>query len=492
MLSKIEEILWVKIIIRAVIAALLTFVIILSWEVYLEHIVDAWKGSPFSESFNHSPVSYLHGTEIIIETTVTAFLVILLYSWYGYRADKTRQQWMNSSVEKSLYLESIIKNVADAVIIIDDDGKILNFNDSAVEMFGYSHDEVIRKSITVIMPMCQQRNHQQYINKHISTDNPTILDKGEREVTAQRKNGEQFPLMLSVSKLDTGNGVVFIGTMRDITERKKAERELTNNFESLQEAQRTIEEQNHDLMGLAEKQEEAKNTALAANKTKSEFLANMSHELRTPLNAIIGFSEVMLSKVGGELSDKHKEYVDDILCSGNHLLELINDILDLSKIEAGKTEIYSEKIDVCSIFRSCMALMAERAQEKLINIEVKTSCDGLYVYADSIRLKQIILNLLSNSVKFTDMGGKIDISCAIGDKVIITIEDNGIGMDEEGLQAAIMKFGQVNTGLSRTYEGTGLGLPLSIELAKLMDGSLDIVSELGIGTTVTVTLPKAE
>lgn len=250
----------------------------------------------------------------------------------------------------------------------------------------------------------------------------------------------------------------------------------------------TIEE----LIALVSEYEEAKNIAVAENKSKSEFLANMSHELRTPLTAIIGFSEVMMNGIGGELCDKHKKYANDIFKSGHHLLKLINDILDLSKIEAGKTEINPEKVDICSVFRSCMTIISERAREKSINVEVKTSCDGLYAYADPVRFKQIILNLLSNSVKFTDTNGRVDISCAISDSVIITIEDNGIGMDKEGLQAAVMKFGQVNTGLARTHEGTGLGLPLSIELAKLMGGNLDIVSELGVGTTVTVTLPKAE
>jgi len=251
---------------------------------------------------------------------------------------------------------------------------------------------------------------------------------------------------------------------------------------------RTIEE----LTALVSEYEEAKNVALAANKTKSEFLANMSHELRTPLNAIIGFSEVMLNGMGGNLSDKHKEYANDILDSGHHLLTLINNILDLSKIEAGKTEVYPENISVRSIFKDCIGLIAEKAQEKLINIEVKTSCDDLHVYADPVRLKQIILNLLSNSVKFTDINGSIDIRCAAGDNVIISVEDNGMGMDEEGLKAALTKFGQVNSGLDREQEGTGLGLPLSIELAELMGGSIDVISKLGVGTTVTLTLPKAQ
>lgn len=250
----------------------------------------------------------------------------------------------------------------------------------------------------------------------------------------------------------------------------------------------TIEE----LIALVSEHEEAKNIAVAENKSKSEFLANMSHELRTPLNAIIGFSEVMISGMGGELSDKHKEYANDILDSGNHLLKLINNILDLSKIEADKTEIHPENVNICSVFRNCIKLIAEKAQEKQINIKVTLSSNDLFVYADPVRLKQIILNLLSNSVKFTDTNGKIDVSCVVGDNVIITIEDNGIGMDKEGLEAALTKFGQANTGLSRTHEGTGLGLPLSIELAKLMGGNLDIVSELGVGTTVIVTLPKAE
>jgi len=285
----------------------------------------------------------------------------------------------------------------------------------------------------------------------------------------------------------------------DIINSKKTKRELIENYESLQRAQRRIEEQNQELMDLAGEYEEAKNialearnVALAANRSKSEFLANMSHELRTPLNAIIGFSEFMMNGTNGKLSDKHQEYTNDIFDSGHHLLKLINDILDIAKIEAGKTEVYPENVSVNSIFKACIGFIAERAQEKLINVEVKTNCDDLYVYADPIRLKQIILNLLSNSVKFTDMNGSIDIRCAVGDNVVISVEDNGMGMDEEGLKSALTKFGQVNSGFDREQEGTGLGLPLSIELAGLMGGSIDVVSEFGVGTTVTVTLPKAK
>lgn len=253
-----------------------------------------------------------------------------------------------------------------------------------------------------------------------------------------------------------------------------------------------INQSNQDYRQLARRAEEAMDIALAASKTKSEFLANMSHELRTPLNAIIGFSEIMLNGLGGELSDKHKEYSNDIFNSGHHLLKLINDILDLSKVEAGKTEVHPENVSICSIFKDCVGLIYERAQEKQIIIDVKTSCDGLFVYADPIRVKQIVLNLLANSVKFTSEKGKINISCMVGDKTIITIEDNGIGMNEEGVKAALTKFGQANTGLAREYEGTGLGLPLSVELAKLMGGTVDVASELGIGTTITVTLPKGK
>lgn len=279
---------------------------------------------------------------------------------------------------------------------------------------------------------------------------------------------------------------------KTVTKRERTKRELLDALKNAEEFQRITEERNRELMDLVGEYKEAKNIALVAGKSKSEFLANMSHELRTPLNAIIGFSEVMLSGVGGDLSIKHKEYVGDVLASGNHLLSLIADILDLSKIEAGKIEVYLENVSICSVFKDCMVMIDERAQEKEINIEVKTSCDGLFVYADPLRLKQIILNLLSNSVKFTDVGGKIDVRCLVGDNVIIIVEDNGIGMDEEGLKAALTEFGQVNTDLNCTHEGTGLGLPLSIELAKIMGGTLDIVSALEVGTTVTLTLPKAE
>lgn len=391
------------------------------------------------------------------------------------------------------YLRSILKNVADSIVIIDNKGIIRTFNRAAEDAFGYKQSEVVGKSISILMTIDDSKHHNKHISKYRDTGKGTIINKTiRREVNGKRKDGSLVSLELAVSEMYANGEQMFVGAMRDITERKQAEQELIENYEILQEAQRTIEEQAQDHLRLAEKHEDAKNIALAANKTKSEFLANMSHELRTPLNAIIGFSEVMASGIGGTLSAKHQEYAKDIQNSGSHLLKLINDILDLSKIDAGKTEIHPENVSICSIFKSCIPLIAERAQEKLINIEVKTSCDGLYVYADPIRLKQIILNLLSNSVKFTNMNGKIDISCFIGDNVIITIEDDGIGMDEKGIEAALTKFGQVNTGLDRAYEGTGLGLPLSVELAELMNGHIDVVSELGIGTTITVTLPKAK
>ena len=251
-----------------------------------------------------------------------------------------------------------------------------------------------------------------------------------------------------------------------------------------------IEEQNQDLLILVREAEEAKNIALAANRAKSEFLANMSHELRTPLNAIIGFSELIKSGMV-EDTDKVIEYSTDIHSSGQHLLEIINDILDLAKIESGLFDLYIEPTTVHHVIRSSILLVKERAHGKRNKIDVQIDED-LQAHVDPTRFKQIILNLLTNSVKFTE-DGVITIAHDECDKYhYFSVKDTGIGMDADGVKRALLKFGQVDGGLARREEGTGLGLPLVKELTELHGGVCKVESEPGVGTTVTVSFPKEQ
>ena len=230
--------------------------------------------------------------------------------------------------------------------------------------------------------------------------------------------------------------------------------------------------------------------ALAASKAKSDFLANMSHELRTPLNAIIGFSEMLMTEYFGKINDKQKERLKDIHGCGNHLLSLINDILEFSKGQAGKLEIRPEEVSINRVVNEVVRMFDERAKSDGINITVNAPKTLPYIFADKRKIKQILINLVSNAVKFSEKGDVISVMAKVNDneEFVLSVKDSGIGMREEDIPKALSAFGQVHK--DRAIAGTGLGLPLCKLFAELHNGSLDIRSKLGAGTEVTVTLPR--
>ncbi len=235
----------------------------------------------------------------------------------------------------------------------------------------------------------------------------------------------------------------------------------------------------------------AKLAAETANRTKSEFLANMSHELRTPLNAIIGFSDLIQSRMFGPISDRYRDYANNILTSGNHLLGLINDVLDLAKLEAGQLELHEEDIDLLAIVSTSLRFVEPQARKS--NIELSQVIDEKvrFIHADERRMRQAIVNLLSNAVKFTPGGGSVRVVCGRTDSgVLIIVSDTGVGMAPEEIPKAMEPFGQINSKISRKYEGTGLGLPLAKDLVELHGGTLTIESQVNVGTTVTIELPQ--
>ena len=231
--------------------------------------------------------------------------------------------------------------------------------------------------------------------------------------------------------------------------------------------------------------------AETANRTKSEFLANVSHELRTPLNAIIGFSEVMQEKMFGPLSERYRGYAADIFTSGSHLLELINEILDLSKLEAGKFELFEENVDLAQMVEACLRIVEAQAQKTKIRISTTLDPEIRLIRADDRRMRQILINLLSNAVKFTPEGGKIRVSSVLKDcGFTIKVSDTGIGIAAEDMAKVMTCFGQVESKVSRKYEGSGLGLPLAKHLVELHGGTITIQSQVDVGTTVTIMLPS--
>jgi signal transduction histidine kinase len=234
--------------------------------------------------------------------------------------------------------------------------------------------------------------------------------------------------------------------------------------------------------------------AEAANQAKSQFLANMSHELRTPLNAILGFSEMLTAGIPGRLNPKQQGYVANIHEGGGFLLRVINDVLDLAQVDAGKLQLHEEKdVELHCIAAACIALVEEQAIAGGLRLSLEVEDRMPRVIADSTRLTQILLNLLSNAVKFTDPDGSVSLSIRRGENggVVIEVRDTGPGMTAAEVEIALQPFGQIDSGLTRRHNGTGLGLPLARELAELHGGSLHVDSEKGRGTTVTVTLPAA-
>jgi two-component system cell cycle sensor histidine kinase PleC len=230
---------------------------------------------------------------------------------------------------------------------------------------------------------------------------------------------------------------------------------------------------------------------MLANRAKSTFLANMSHELRTPLNAILGFSEVIRDKLVGRDLDRYATYGADIHQSGEHLLNIVNDVLDVSKVAAGKLELREEKVEVRTIIRESLVAVEQQATDGGIYLTNATHAIGVSIYGDRTRLGQIVINLLSNAIKFTPPGGSVDTTTAAlrDGSLSLRIRDTGIGMSREEIRHALELFGQVDNSLSRRFDGTGLGLPLAVQLTELHGGTLTIESAPGSGTTVVVCFP---
>jgi signal transduction histidine kinase len=252
----------------------------------------------------------------------------------------------------------------------------------------------------------------------------------------------------------------------------------------LEATQANLEKASFDLSA-------ALDVAGQANRSKAAFLASMSHELRTPLNAVIGFSETMLMEVFGPLgSPRYRDYISDINASGTHLLSLINDVLDLSRLDAGQAELQEADFDLADLVGETLRMVSDQAAKARIALSVEIAPDLPYLRADRRRIKQILLNLLSNAVKFTPRNGRVRVLARQTDTgLVLAVSDTGIGIAPADIPRALERFGQVDSSLARKYQGTGLGLPLSRELAELHGGSLTLESAVDVGTTASVTLP---
>jgi len=407
----------------------------------------------------------------------------------GIAVDITEQKSLaEKTVEADLRLRDAIETIPEAFVLWDAGDRLVLCNshfqrlhklpDSAVTP-GTSYETVIEVGS---MPEVRTRLHE------TGTQAP-----GARTFEAQLEDGS----WLHISERRTKDGgYVSVGT--DITRIKEHEHKLVDNdlrlratVIDLKRSQAELERQAIELADLAEKYSEEKTRAEEANQTKSKFLANMSHELRTPLNAIIGFSEIMESGMFGTLgSEKYREYCHDILTSGHYLLEVINDILDMSKIEAGRMKLDMEQLDLSTTLAESLRVVSGRADDK--NLLLDSHIDGaISVVADRRAIKQIIVNLLSNAVKFTPDGGKVVVrGRLLSNSIMLMIADTGIGIAPHSLAKLGRPFEQVESQLTKTYHGSGLGLAIARSLTNLHGGTMRLRSKLGAGTVVCVSLPR--
>jgi signal transduction histidine kinase len=282
-----------------------------------------------------------------------------------------------------------------------------------------------------------------------------------------------------------GQAMVMVLVDRHLSLRAKGEEQrLRDHIAKLEMTQRALEKTSNDLTVALGK-------AAEASKAKSEFLASMSHELRTPLNAVIGFSDSMVMEIFGPMSERYKSYASDIRSSGAHLLALINDVLDLSRLDAGQAELREEVFDLSELVGESLRMVISQAQKAGITLSAEIADNLPALKADKRRIKQVLVNLLSNAVKFTPSGGRVKVCAQAGEAgLIVAVADSGIGIAPADIPKALEVFGQVDSSLSRKYEGSGLGLPLSRQLVELHGGTLSLESQVNVGTTVTVTLPR--
>ncbi|CCQ72656.1 PAS domain S-box protein [Magnetospira sp. QH-2] len=359
----------------------------------------------------------------------------------------------------------IIDSAADGIITIDSRGIIQSLNEACEGIFGYPQEELMGQNVKVLAAGEHAVRHDEYLARYKETDEPHIIGIG-REVTGRRKDGREFPMELAVSELRVEGVSMFTGIIRDISDRKAAELELV----------------------------EAREKAEQASRAKSSFLSAVSHELRTPLNAILGYAQLLSGSKRDTLSEKQKAHVAEILKGGEHLMNLINAVLDLGQIEANKLSLSIEPILFRPMLTDCLSYMVPEAEKRQITLVDRTdSCEGLAVLADETKLRQVLLNLLSNAVKYNMETGQVIVDCRTDDNrtLHISVTDTGNGIARERMEALFEPFerlGAENSGIS----GTGIGLSICKRLVEAMDGRIGVESDLGHGATFWIKLPLAE
>jgi len=374
---------------------------------------------------------------------------------------KATENSLRRASDENHELRAILDTATDGVLVLDPAGHVLSANRSAEALFGYDAADFTEIAFADLFAPESRRSVMDYLERLARGAAAGILETG-RDAIGRVKRGGLVPLYVTIGRIEDGEKLCAV--LRDVTAWKRTEEELIN----------------------------ARQQAERASTAKSEFLAKISHEIRTPLNAIIGFSEVMMDERFGPVgNDRYRQYLKDIHHSGGHLISILNDLLDLSKIEAGKLELTFVSVNLNDLVQSCVAIMQEEANKERVIIRTSLPANLPQIVADARSVRQIALNLLSNSIKFTGAGGQVIVSTAINDdnEIVLRVRDTGVGMSEKELQTALEPFRQLATAARWGSSGTGLGLPITKALSEANHARFRITSQVDTGTLVEVAFP---
>ena len=374
--------------------------------------------------------------------------------------------------EREAFHRAIVETALDAVVGMDADGRITEFNPAAERIFGFSRAEAIGRNMgELIIPERHRAPHLEGLQRYLETGEARIL--GQRvELPALRADGTEFPVELAITVVPGDRRPAFIGYMRDITDQKRAEEERTR---------------------LLASEREARGQAEAASRAKSEFLAVISHELRTPLNAIGGYAELLELGVRGPITQEQRDDLARLRRSQQHLLAMINDVLNFAKIDAGHVKYEIGDVDAADVLADVEAIVTPLVRDRELRYVNRVAGRRHSLRGDREKVMQILVNLLTNAIKYTEPGGSITVDCEAADGTVsINVRDTGTGIPADRLPLIFEPFVQVDRRFSRPVEGLGLGLAISRDLARGMGGDLTVVSAVGTGSTFTLTLPQVE
>ncbi|MFQ5482365.1 MAG: ATP-binding protein, partial [Nitrospinaceae bacterium] len=379
------------------------------------------------------------------------------------RHEEEKGKYMGELEALTEKIGAILESTSEGILTVDSKGLLRSFNPAAERIFGYTAREVIGKEVESLVVESSRELHRHHFKKLVQTGRSEILRVG-REVTGLRKDGSLFAVFLNINIFHVEDEPIFVGTFHDITLEKQAQGKIMA----------------------------AKEQAEKANLAKSDFLARMSHELRTPLNSIMGFSQLLRMTLQDKLNEVEKSNFYRISQTGEHLLGLIDEILDLSKIESGRVEILLEHIDLVDIAEEVLSLVRYLAEESMVQLTLEEPPEKVFVFADYTRIKQVLLNLVSNAIKYNRRGGVVTLGFELlTDKVLVQVSDTGFGISLEKQNEIFEPFNRLDV-TAEQIEGTGIGLTITKRLVEAMNGTIVLNSLPNIGTTFTVKLPRGE